>query len=169
MNLDRDVHRALRRLGCEELGHRRRLADRADARVVLARRVADEQPRGLNLRRDLGELVADRLEARERLAERLALRRVADGRVQRGLSHPDAEGSDARSKQVEGVHRDREAAADLSEHLLGPGRDAVEVEAADGVRCDELEVLAREALALARDRERGDALGALVRSARKTE
>ncbi len=77
--------------------------------------------------------------SRERLAERLALRRVADGRVERGLGHPDAEGADARPEEVEGVHRDREAAADLSEHLLGPGRDAVEVEAADWVRCDELE------------------------------
>ena len=35
------------------------------------------------------------------------------------------------------------------------------------MRRDQLEVLAREALALARDRERGDALGALVRGARE--
>ena len=99
MHLDRDVHRALRRLGREELGHRRRLADRPDTRVVLARRVADEEPRGLDLRCDLGELVTDRLEARERLAEGLTLGRVTDGRVERSLSHPDAEGADARSKR----------------------------------------------------------------------
>ena len=106
--------------------------------------------------------MADRLEARERLAESLALRRVADGRVERGLCHPDAEGADARPEEVECVHRDRKTTADLSEHLLGPGRDAVEVEPADGVRCDELEMLAREPLTLARDRKGRDPLRAVV-------
>ena len=166
VHLDRDVHRALRRLGREELGHRRRFADRADARVVLARRVADEEPRGLDLCRDVGELVAYRLEARAACRTPRALP-CTDGRVESGLGHPDAECADARPEEVECVHGDGKAAADLAQHLIGGGLDAVEVEAADRVRRDQLEVLAREALALARDRERGDALGALVRGARE--
>ena len=130
-------------------------------------RVADEEPRSLDLCRDVGELVAYRLEARERLAERLALCRVLDGRVKSGLGHPDAECADARPEEVECVHGDGKGAADLAQHLIGGGLDAVEVEAADRMRRDQLEMLAREALALPRDRERGDALGALVRGARE--
>ena len=122
---------------------------------------------GLDLRRHLGELVRHRLEAGRRLSERLPLGRIGNGRVERRLGHTDAEGADARPEEVERVHRDREAAADLAEQLLGTGADPVEVEAADRVRRDQLEVLAREAVGVARDGEGGDPLRARRRCARR--
>src|SRR5512132_582045 len=53
VHLDRDVDSSLSGLGGEELGHCRRLAHGPDARVVLGRRLADEEPRRLNLSRNV--------------------------------------------------------------------------------------------------------------------
>src|ERR1041385_3779536 len=117
VDLDRGVDGSLRRLGGEELRHRRLLADRPDAGVVPGRRFADEQARGLDLRRHLRELVRDGLEVRKRLAERLALPSVRDRGIERRLRHSDREGTDARPKEVERVHRHGEPTADLAEHL----------------------------------------------------
>ena len=83
-----------------------------------------------------------------------------DSGVERGLRHPDREGADARPEEVERVHRDREPAVEVAEHLVGLDADAVEVEAADRVRGEQVEALAGEALALARDGEGRDSLRA---------
>src|ERR1044072_9119647 len=64
-------------------------------------------------------------------------------------------------------HSDREGTADLAEHLLGPDADAVEVEPADRVRGEQVQVLTGEALALARDREGRDPLRPVVGGARE--
>jgi hypothetical protein len=78
------------------------------------------------------------------------------------LRHPDAEGADTRPEEVERLHRDREAAVGVAQHLDGLHSDAVEVEPADGMRRDQFERLPREAVAVARDGERGDPLRAVV-------
>ena len=85
----------------------------------------------------------DGLEVRQRPAEGLALPRVGDGGVERRLRHADREGADARPEEVERVHRHGEAAVELAEHLVGLDADAVELEAADRVRGEQVEVLAR--------------------------
>jgi hypothetical protein len=76
---------------------------------------------------------------------------VRDRGVERGLRHPDGEGADAGPKEVERVHRDREPAVEIAEHLVRLDADAVEVEAADRVRREQVEALARKTLALAWD------------------
>ena len=62
MDLNGRVDRLLRRLGGEELGHRRELGDRLEPAVVGGGGLEDEQPRGLDPGGDVGEPVGDRLE-----------------------------------------------------------------------------------------------------------
>ena len=79
----------------------------------------------------------------KRAAERLPGRHVVEGCVERGLCHPDGEGADAGAEQVEGPHRHPEPGIDLAERVGGLHAHPVEDQAADGVRGQELEVLAR--------------------------
>src|SRR4029079_9068649 len=85
------------------------------------------------------------------------------GRIERGLGHPDGERADARPEEVERVHGHREAAVDVPEYLPSVDAHAVEVEAADRMRGEQVEMPAGKPLALPRDRERGDPLRAAVR------
>ena len=143
------------------------MRDRSHAGVVLLGRVADQQAGGLHARRHLRELVRDRLEPRQRPAERMPLLDVRDGGIEGRLRHADGESADARPEEIERVHRHAEAVVDVAEHLLGCDRNAVEVEAADRMRREQLEGLAGEPLALARDDERGDPSRAAVGGARE--
>ena len=107
----------------------------------------DEQACRLHAHRDLGELVRDGLELGQRPAERLAARGVRDGGVERGLRHADRERADARTEEIERLHRDAEALVDLAEHLFLPdGHVRRSSSRPDRMRGEERERLAREAL-----------------------
>ncbi len=93
----------------------------------------DQQTRGLDPGRHVGQLVADALERRQRLAERLTLGGVIHGGVERRLSHAHRAGADAGTEQVERAHRNPESVVDLAEDMRRGHRDAVETEAADRV------------------------------------
>ena len=123
------------------------------ARVVAGRGRVHEQPRRLDLRRHVGELLTDRLELPQLPAEGLALARMSKRRIERGLSHPDREGPHARAEEIECSHGDLEALAHLTEHRLGLNVYAVERHRPDGMWSNELERLASETRAVSRDDE----------------
>src|SRR5438477_6361764 len=58
--------------------------------VLLARGLVDEQPRGLDLGRHVGELHLDRLKARARLAEDSPLSGIGERRIERALGEADS-------------------------------------------------------------------------------
>src|SRR5688572_15619201 len=89
-----------RRLGGEVLGHAG-LEIAALAAVVDGRRVLDQQSRGLDARRHLGELQLDRLVLADRLAEGVALARILERFLERGLGHADAARRDIDPAELE--------------------------------------------------------------------
>ena len=98
----RDSHR---RVGGE------RLRVGAEQPCVLARverraRSPDEQSRGLDLHRHVGELERDALPAEDRLAERLPLAGVVGCVLERGAGDADRAGGHLRPRVLEEVHRD---------------------------------------------------------------
>ena len=78
---------------------------------------------------------------------------VTDGRVQRGLSHPDAEGADARSKEVQVSIATAKPPPTSPSTCSGPAGTPSKSRRPIGCG-DQLEVLAREALARAGSRTR---------------
>src|SRR5436190_15000755 len=115
-------------LGGQELGHPG-LEVGALAGVLHPRRLAGDEPGGLDLGRHVGELELDRLVLGDRLAEGLALLAVAQRQLQGTLGDADAAGGDVDPANLERVHHLHEALADprllAAEHA--PGRAAVAV------------------------------------------
>ena len=83
--------------------------------VFLQRRAPGEQPRGLDLRGEVGDLRLDRLEFGDRLAEGPALLGVGDRLVERPLGQPDPHRRDADPAAVEDVEEVLEALAPPAE------------------------------------------------------
>src|SRR5947209_10004033 len=110
-----------------ELGHRD-LAHRVLAVLEAPRGRVDELPRGLDLRRHLGELVADDLEVPDRAAERLALLGVLEGAVEAALRARDAARGADQALALELPHDVVEALADLAEYGVGGHADILEGE-----------------------------------------
>src|SRR5215207_9077175 len=79
----------------------------------------DELPRGLDIRRHLGELVPGHLEAADRAAERLALHRVAERAVERLLRRRYAAGGADHALALELPHDVVEALSLLAEQRVG--------------------------------------------------
>ena len=82
------------------------------------RGLVDEQPRGLDLGRHVGELGLDRLELGDRLAERAPLLGVGERLVERALREADAHRRDADPPDVEHLQELLEAAAARAEQVL---------------------------------------------------
>ena len=99
----------------------------------------DEQARGLDLHRHLGQLERDALLRQQRLAERLPLARVVGRVLERGARDADGAGRDLRPRVLEEVHRDEEALAVLPEQAVGRNARVLEDERA-GVRGAEAEL-----------------------------
>src|SRR5208283_702713 len=77
--------------------------------ILDGRRPQGQQPRRVDLDRDVGELPLDRLVARERAAEGLPLLRILQRRLERGPPDPDRLRGDPDPPAVERFHRDLEA------------------------------------------------------------
>src|SRR5579883_2502037 len=111
-------------LGGEELRHAR-LEVAALAAVLHRGRLADEEPRRLDLGGHVGELELDRLVLADGLAERPALLRVADGVLEGRLRHTDRAGGDVDAPDLEAGERDLEPQAlPAADQVLG-GHDVV--------------------------------------------
>jgi hypothetical protein len=82
---------------------------------MISRSVVDEQARGLDARRHVGQAVRHGLEVLQRPAERVSCGRVVAGGGDRGLAHTDREGTHGWAEQVERAHRHAEAAVDARE------------------------------------------------------
>jgi hypothetical protein len=82
-------------------------------------RAIREQPRRLDLSRQVGQLPLDSLERRDRLAELPARLRVSQGRFVGALREPHSEGRDADTARVEDLPRVVEPLAFLAEQVLG--------------------------------------------------
>src|SRR5919112_6533047 len=99
-----DLHRLVGGLDREPPGLQLRLGgDEAEVAplVLEPRRLVREQPRSLDLGREVRELRLDRLELRDRLAERTPLLRVRERLVERALRHADAHSRHADPASVE--------------------------------------------------------------------
>src|SRR5437763_1104631 len=102
-----------------ELRLRRREAEVAPG-VLLAGGLVDEQPRGLDLARHVGELCLDRLKAGDRPAEGAALAGIAQRLVERSLREPHTHRRDADAPDVEHAQKLPEAGtARAQEAVLG--------------------------------------------------
>ena len=64
---------------------------------------------------------------------------MGDGGVERRLRHPDDRGTHARPEEVEGPHRELEAAVDLAQELLFRHENAIQLQPPDGVRREEVQ------------------------------
>ena len=117
VDLDRLLGAADRQAPRLELRLRRRQREVA-ARVLLHRRLVNEQPRRLDLGRHVGELGLDRLEARDRPAERVALAGVRERLVQRALREADAHRGDADPAAVEDLQELPQSRAAGAEQVL---------------------------------------------------
>src|SRR5436190_1368578 len=124
--LSRDLHR---QLGGVVLRHRqeRDVLLGEQAAVGHPRGAVGEQPRGLDLGCELGDLPLDALEVGDRLTERLALLHVLDRVHQCALGEPDPAGGHDRPHRVEPEHGKAES-TDLADHVLGRHAYAVEDE-----------------------------------------
>ena len=132
--------------GCALIGHRAGLVQ--------------QLARGRRARFHVGQLELDPLELVDRLAELAALARVADGVVGRALRDSDGLRGGAQARALERAQRDRQALADLADHvLLGhahvvedrlPGRRGADPELV-------LELADAEARPVGLDDERGQA------------
>ena len=124
---------------------------------------ADQHPGGVALDDHVGDQLLDELEAGDRDAELLALGRVGDRGVDAAVADPDAAGGDPVAARVERAHRDLEAVADLAEHRVVADLDAVERDlgGVGGAQAElAVDLLRGVALAVGRDEEAGEALGA---------
>ena len=150
VDLDRRVDHLLRHLGGEELCHCRMFRD-FFARVVAGRGGVHEQPRRLDLRRHVCELLADRLELSQLPAEGLTFARMSKRGIERGLSHPNRKGPHARAEEIECSHGDLETLAHLTEHGLGLDAHSIERHRPDGMWSNQLERLPSETRAISRN------------------
>src|SRR5581483_7203608 len=91
-------------------------------------RLVDEEPRGGELGRHLGDLELDRLELGDLLPELLALLYVIDGGVECSLRDADHLRADADAALVERLDRDLVALADLAEDVRLRERAVLEEE-----------------------------------------
>ena len=107
-DLDRLRGLAPRHLGREQLRLRALLGVRRAGRLQ-PRRPIDEQARGVDLGRHVGELPLDRLEVRDALTERVALLRVLARDVVGRLRDAERLRGDTDPAAVERRHRDGEA------------------------------------------------------------
>ena len=135
------VDRFLGDLGRQQLGHRRRLGDRADAAVVGARRRGGRAGARACTRVATSarrcETAWKSFSGRPNASRSAAWATAASSAA---CAMPIGEGADAGAEQVERAHRDREAAVDLAEHVLGaargrPRRRAGRSGAARAARC----------------------------------
>ena len=133
-----DLHRAvdhlLRFFRGVQLGHARFAADAGAEHVLGPRRAVDQQGRGIDRERHVGEPGAGELQIGERLAEQLAGRRVPNRLVKRAAGKPQRRRADRRAEHVERRHRDLEAFAWRAQQVLGRHLGAVERKRADRMR-----------------------------------
>mmetsp|Transcript_34394 Transcript_34394/g.106254 ORF Transcript_34394/g.106254 Transcript_34394/m.106254 type:complete len:422 (-) Transcript_34394:21-1286(-) len=102
----------------------------AAAGVDLGRGLVREQAGGLDAGDHVGDHEGDGLVLRDGLAHRLALLGVVARLLHRAAGHADGADGDGRAGEVEGLHGDLEAVADLAEHVLLRHDDVVELDAA---------------------------------------
>src|SRR5205085_14590 len=125
------LHAEVPRLRGEELGHPS-LEVGALARILQAAGAQRQQPRGLDLRRHVGELELDRLVFGDRLAERFSLLGVAQRQLQRALGDTYAARGHVDAAHLQGVHHLGEALVQAgllaAEDVLGRAAVAVEHE-----------------------------------------
>eukprot|EP00331_Platyophrya_macrostoma_P006894 CAMPEP_0176433120 /NCGR_PEP_ID=MMETSP0127-20121128/15816_1 /TAXON_ID=938130 /ORGANISM="Platyophrya macrostoma, Strain WH" /LENGTH=447 /DNA_ID=CAMNT_0017815453 /DNA_START=418 /DNA_END=1758 /DNA_ORIENTATION=+ len=133
--LDALARRALRHLRREQLGHRSVLHERL-AVVLLAGRVVDHQPRGVDLHRRLRVLELHPLEVADRRVELLALEQVRHRRVHRALRNPHHLRRNADAALVQDLDRDLVPLAHLADHVLCRHHDVVEVQLRRRARAD---------------------------------
>ena len=122
-HLDRLLRDCAPRPGGEQL-RLGALAPCAAGPLLQPGRAVRQQPRGVDLRRHVGELELDRLEVGDPLAELPALQCIGARDVVGGLGDPHRLGRDADAPAVEGRHGDREASA-LLVPVAGRGRPAL--------------------------------------------
>ncbi len=139
VELDRGVDHPLRRFGRLQLGHRRELADRLDARVVLLSRVVDEQSRRGDRGDHVRQPVPDPVHVRQRRPELAAGAGMADRGVGGGLGAAEGERADADPEQLQGMHGDVVTSTNGPENRVVADEYVVEVELADGMAHDQFD------------------------------
>src|SRR5450631_2842001 len=125
----------------------------------------DEQARGVQLGRHVGQHVLDRLELAERLAELHPLLGVAARSLERRAPDADRPGADADAPLVENLQRVEEAVVDVAQALLVTDSNVLEDELCrvGGAQPHLVDLLAgAKAGHPALDDERGQALGLLL-------
>ena len=109
MQLQRLVDHPEAGVGREALAHGGGLRRLGRLGVQQRRRAPDQESRGIELGRHVGELELSRLEVGQRLAELLALHDIARRRLQAGTRAAQRAGADVDAPSVETHHRDLEA------------------------------------------------------------
>ena len=122
----------------------------------------DEQARGRDVDRHLGDGHLRRLEVGERAAELLAREHARPGLVERARGHAERRGSDGGAKEVERRHGEREALALLAEPRARRDAHALERERADGMGRDQLGRRNGQTIGAAVDEEGGQPAVAIV-------
>ena len=162
MELHGAIDDPLRRLGREHLGHRdrdvRRGGDRVVAVVLRPRRAGDEEARGVELGRHVGERGLHELEVGEALAELHARRRTcASASSSARCAMPHAARADRRAEHVERAEREAEPLPDFADEGVSGTRQPSHHEAPEGVVRARRDRLEREPRRARLDEERADA------------
>src|SRR5207244_2306191 len=103
--------------------------------------------------------VGGRLKFLDRTAEGLAAVCVPDSRLESRLGHPDHRSADAGTEEVERPHRQAKSMIDLTQDLIRRDEYAIQFEAADGMRRQQLKRGSVQSFRIAVHNEGGDPLG----------
>ena len=124
-----------------ELGHGGGAAVVAIALVLFPGGAGDEQGRGVDRERHVGEIgLGDGIVGERAIAE-LARGREGNRLVERAAGEAERGGGDGDAEQGQGLHRDLEALAGVAEHGAGGEADVGQLEAGERVRGDRLDPL----------------------------
>ena len=161
VSLHRGVDDPLRGFGGIEFRHGRLTRDASRACVFGPGGAIDQQRRGVDFDRHIGDMALHHLQIAKRRAEQLPARGSLHGFSHGAARKAERRGADRGAEYVEGRHRDLETVAGLADQRIGGDAAFVEFKPRQRMRRDDLDTLGdREAGIIAFDDEGRQPFGA---------
>ena len=119
VNLHRRIDDALRRLGGVKLGHRRFARHPRRTFILGPGGTIDQQRRGIDAERHVGEVTLHHLQFAERCAEQIAVRGALERFIERAAGETKRCSANRGAEHIERRHGDLEAVAGLADQGIG--------------------------------------------------